>query len=91
MGDPLQTAANLLCLAKGQPNDIAHRYRALSDGFTASGISIWNSDYDELAILSFLDHSARLIVDRVVRYREDMKKLKPKPDRSLTFNLAPSG
>jgi len=89
-GDPLQTAANLLCLANGQPGDIANRYRALANGFKAAGISIWQSDYDELAILSFLDHPARVVVDRVVQYRANMTALKPKPDRSLTFNLASS-
>jgi Protein of unknown function (DUF4003) len=89
-GDPLQTAANILCLAKGQPNEIAHRYRALADGFKAASIRIWQSDYDELAILTFLDHPARIIVARVVKYRVHMTALRPKPDVSLTFNLASS-
>jgi hypothetical protein len=53
------------------PTDIEHS----SDGFKAAGIKIWQSDYDELAILSFLDHPARVVVERVV---------------SLTFNLASS-
>lgn len=89
-GDPLQTAANILYLAGVHAEKVASRYRALADGFKENGVAIWQSDYDELAILSFLDHSAKRIVDTVLRHREVMESLKPKPDRSLTFNLAAS-
>ena len=89
-GDPLQTAANLLYLANEQPREIAMRYRDLADGFEHANVSMWQSDYDELAILSFLGHPARVVVDRVVQHREVMKSLRPRPDRSLTFNLASS-
>ena len=89
-GNPLQTAANILYLAKLQPRDAARRYRKLADGFRKSGVSIWQSDYDELAILTFLDHPAKRVIDHVLENREAMKALRPKPDRSLTFNLAAS-
>ena len=62
----------------------------LAAGFKNAGVSIWQSDYDELAILSFLDHPPGRIVEHVLRHREVMESLKPKPDRSLTFNLASS-
>jgi len=90
VGDPLQTAANLLYLASGQPDDIAQRYRALAEGFKLAGVSIWRSDYDELAILSFLRHSAQQIVETVLSRRAVIETLKPKPGRGLTFNLASS-
>jgi hypothetical protein len=89
-GDPLQTAANLLYLASGQPHDIAQRYHALAEGFKLAGVSIWRSDYDELAILSFLHHSARQIIETVLARRAVIEALKPKPSRELTFNLASS-
>jgi hypothetical protein len=89
-GDPLQTAANILYLARLEPGTIAHRYRKLADGFRAKSVSIWQSDYDELAILSFLDHPTHVVVDRVLDNRAVMEALRPKPDRSLTFNLAAS-
>ena len=89
-GDPLQSAANLLYLVESTPAEIARRYRDLAEGFKRAGVSIWQSDYDELTILSFLDHPAKLVVDRVLAHREDMAALRPKPDRSLTFNLASS-
>ena len=89
-GDPLQTAANLLYLSRLDPVTAANRYFELANGFRDSGVSIWQSDYDELAILTFLDHPASRIVDYVLEDRQVMEKLRPKPDRSLTFNLAAS-
>ena len=62
----------------------------MGDGFRKNGVSIWQSDYDELAILTFLNHPTKRIVDCVLEHRETMKSLRPKPDRSLTFNLAAS-
>lgn len=89
-GDPLQTAANLLYLAHQPPHLVAGRYRELATSFRDAGVQIWRSDYDELAILSFLPQPAAKIVPRVLEYREAMTRLKPRPDRSLTFNLASS-
>jgi len=87
-GDPLQTAANLLYLSRLNPAVAAQRYFELANGFRQSGVSIWQSDYDELAILTFLGHSPHRVVERVLDHRRAMEELKPKPDRSLTFNLA---
>jgi len=89
-GDPLQTAANILYLAKRPSIDIAHQFRQLADGFKNSGVSIWQSDYDELAILTFLKHEATHIVRRTLEIREELKKIRPKLDRGMSFNLAAS-
>ncbi len=89
-GDPLQTAANILYLARLDPQQTASRYHALAEGFKGKGVSIWQSDYDELAILTFLDHPADRVVESVLRNREAMETLKPTPSRSFTFNLAAS-
>ena len=87
-GDPLQTAANLLYLANLDPDTAAARFRDLAVGFKAKKVAIWQSDYDELAILSFLDHPADVVIHRVLENRKGMKGLKPRPDGSVTFNLA---
>ena len=89
-GDPLQTAANLLYLSHLDPTVVAERYFELAHGFRQNGVAIWQSDYDELAILTFLNHSPYRVVERVLEHRKSMEELKPKPDRSLTFNLAAS-
>lgn len=89
-GDPLQTAANILYLKDLPPQTLATRYRDLATEFEHAGISMWQSDYDELAILAFLDHAPRRIVDRVVELRREMERLRPDPGRLMTFNLAAS-
>lgn len=89
-GDPLQTAANLLFLAKEKPQTVAMRYYALAEGFRAERTRIWQSEYDELAILAFLSQPAGEIVDRVLECQTGIRALKPRPDRSLAFNLASS-
>ncbi|MBN1419059.1 MAG: DUF4003 family protein [Planctomycetes bacterium] len=87
-GDPLQTAANILYLARRAPRDAARRYRDLAEGFRRAGVRIWRSDYDELAILTFLDAPAQRLIDHVLEIRGEMETLRPKPNRSMTFSLA---
>lgn len=89
-GDALQTAANILYLARLGPEETADRYEALSVGFQSAGVSIRKSDYDELAILTFLHQPPERVVETVLRHREVMRSLRPKPNGSMTFNLAAS-
>jgi len=90
IGNPLQTAANILYLSRLDARKAAQRYRSLADGFRKNRVAIWQSDYDELAILTFLNHPPKRVIDHVLKNREAMKTLRPRPDRSLTFNLASS-
>ena len=87
-GNQLQFAANMLYLAHQDPTLIAQRYRALADAFRAKDVSIWRSDYDELAFLSFLKQSPEEVVSRTLQHRKAMAQLKPKPDVFMTFSLA---
>lgn len=89
-GDYLQTAANILYLTHTEPIEIAERYSNLATAFRRAGVRMWQSDYDELAILSFLESPPDFIVEKVLTYREEMKTLYPKPDSTITFNLAAS-
>jgi len=89
-GNVLQSTANMLCLVPEKPATITKRFIDLAEGFRNNGVKIWQSDYDELAILTFLKHPTSRIVDRVLQHRETMKTIKPKPDRSLSFSMATS-
>jgi hypothetical protein len=89
-GDPLQTAACILALSGIGARVAARRFHGLAEAFRQAGVAIWKSDYDELAVLSFLDPPASEVADRVLRCRDAMAALRPKPDRSTTFNLAAS-
>ncbi|MBN2432879.1 MAG: DUF4003 family protein [Acidobacteria bacterium] len=87
-GDPLQTAANMLYLAGQSPPLLAEKYRFIYELFRKNRVRIYQSDYDELAILSMLPQDPRLIVDRMLRVRTELAKLKPKPSREVNFDLA---
>jgi hypothetical protein len=87
-GDPLQAAANLLFLAQEKPTIIASRFHTLIEGFRENGQRIWQSEYDELAILSMLNVPASDVVARTCAISETLRALRPRPDRALAFNLA---
>jgi hypothetical protein len=89
-GDPLQTAAHLLYLAHEKPTIIASRFHALAQAFRSESQRIWQSEYDELAILSLLNEPAARVVDRVLSCHDALRQVRPRPDRSLAFNLASS-
>jgi hypothetical protein len=87
-GDDLQTVSHILYFNPTADDEVLVRFQSLHDGFRAAGISMQRSDYDEIAILTFLDHDAAAVVGRVMEHREVMAALKPNPGRSLTFSLA---
>jgi hypothetical protein len=89
-GDPLQTAANLLYLAHDKPSAIAERFRSLAEAFRNASQRIWQSEYDELAILCLLAAPAAQVVERVLAHHEALRNVRPRPDRALAFNLASS-
>lgn len=86
-GDPLQTAANLLAASELPADLAAERYKGLADAFRAADVAIWTTDYDELAMLTFLAHPIDRIVERTLAHRAEAATLKPAPDRVMTFNL----
>ncbi len=87
-GNPLQTMANVLSLARSSSRELADRAVRLKDEFKQNGVRISQRDYDELAILCFLELRADRIVDTVLGKRDELKKIKPKIDRATTFDLA---
>jgi len=62
----------------------------LAAGFRGAGVKIYQSDYDELAILTFLGQDTDKIVSTVLEHREPIKLLKPQVDPGMTFSLAVS-
>ncbi len=89
-GDPLQTVSHVLYLAGCDARVVARRFRELAEAFRARRVRIWQSDYDEIAILSLLDRPVAQVVERVLGHRKAMKQLSPSPDSSLSFKLAAS-
>ena len=87
-GEALQLASHLLCVNPAAPQTVLARFRALHAGFRGAGIAMWQADFDELAVLTLLEHPPAVVVERVTRHREVMRGLRPKPDSLQTFSLA---
>ncbi|WAS90656.1 DUF4003 family protein [Nannocystis punicea] len=64
-GDPLQMAAHILYLGGVEAPVIVERFSGLLAAFRAAGAKIGTSEYDEVAILSFVAQSAANIVATV--------------------------
>lgn len=89
-GNALQSAANLLCLTDDSPKEIASRFAELAEAFRLRGTRVWQNEYDEIAILSFLTEPSSQIVSQVLDNQESIRELSTRPSRSLAFNLASS-
>ncbi len=87
-GNPLQSASHILYFCPRETKAAVEQFLALRDEFRAAKIRIFQTDYDELAALAFLDHDARAIVARVKEHRVPLSNLRPKPDRNTSFSLA---
>ena len=87
-GDPLQTAANVLYLARRKRWTAAERFHAMRRSFEAAGVPIHKADYEELAVLSFLDHPSSRIIKRALEIRDQLGTLDPAPEAQVTLSLA---
>lgn len=91
-GDPLQTAANILFLGGLEAPVIVARFSGLLAAFREAGAKIGTTEYDEVAILSFLAQPAATIVASVVELqaglRARLKWLSARDGLSLGASLA---
>ena len=87
-GNPLQTAANLLFLADGTPQQLAEKMAHLKAEFRGRKVRISQLNFDELAILAFLKQPAERVVADVVANREELKTVRPRFDAGTLFNAA---
>lgn len=87
-GDALQNAALVLALVPGAPTLLATRFRALYDAFAAAGLRMVAEDYDEIAVLGFSPAEPAVVVATLLRHRERIAVLAPRPDKQTSFSLA---
>lgn len=88
IGDALQMLSHLLYFNPAPDDVVVRRFFALRERFKQQSVAMWTSDHDELALLTFVDRPAHTVVDTVLRHRAEMRKLRPRPDASLSFSLA---
>lgn len=88
-GNQLQLATQLLYYAPGEDIELLRRFRDLYKRFQEEGLWMNSGDYDEVAILAFLEDPAELVVSCVLEDRAYLRELmKPKPSKQQGFTLA---
>jgi hypothetical protein len=87
-GAGLQMASHILAMAPGSDADVVNRFRALHDGFIAAGIQMWDTDFDEVALLCTLHQDAAQTVRTVVDHRAQIKEQLRVAGATVNFSLA---
>jgi len=87
-GDQLQRASHLLYFNPVEDQVALARFDGLFRQFKESGLWMHGGDYDEMAILSFVDAAPVTVVDKVLQHRESIAELRPRPGKEMSFSLA---
>ena len=89
-GDPLQRVSHMLYLNPKPDEEIISRFVSLREAVKAAGTKIYQSDWDELALLTFCDQSVPQVVGETLAFRDAMLELKPGVGRWIAFTLGSS-
>jgi len=87
-GDRLQRASHLMFFNPAEDRIAADRFDALFHAFKQQGLWMHGGDYDEMAILSFVDAAPDNVVGCVLDHREKISALRPRPGKEISFSLA---
>lgn len=87
-GSGLQMASHIACMADGTESEVVERFCALHAGFRAAGIQMWDSDLDEIALLSGLAQATDTTVSTVVEHRARIKAELRVAGPTVDFSLA---
>ena len=87
-GNQLQLVSHLLAVDPRGADVAVQRFRAVAERLRAADERVGASRYDEVALLALTQGSAGEVVDRVLRNRDRLRAVKPRPDRAVAFTLA---
>jgi hypothetical protein len=88
MGNQLQLTSHILALGSWGEEGAARRFTAIRDAFKARKRRIWESQYDEVALLSLTEGAPVAIARRVLSDVEKLRAVKPRPQPSIAFSVA---
>jgi hypothetical protein len=87
-GNQLQLVSHLLMFSDLGPREAAHRFTQAAEALRRSKQRVWQSQYDEVALLVLSGGPVDEIVPRVIDYRDRLRKAKPKPTPDIAFSIA---
>jgi len=88
MGNQLQLASHILTLVPMDGATAAARFSDLRRAFKERRHRIWESMYDELALLALTSGSPNAIADAVLSDTERLMAVRPKPQKSVALSIA---
>lgn len=87
-GNQLQLASHILSIADWSGAEAARRATALRDAFVSRKQRIGTDQYDEVALLCLTPGGPAQIAQNVLAYRDRLREVKPRPQKSVAFSLA---
>ena len=87
-GEQLQLVSHLLVFSDQGPREAARRFEQIARNLKAAKQCVWQSHYDEVALLVLSGGRADEVVPRVVEYRDRLRSVKPKPTADIAFSIA---
>jgi hypothetical protein len=87
-GNQLQLVSHLLMLSELGPQEAAQRFVRMAAALKRKGQRIWQSQYDEVALLVLSGARVDEVATKVVKYRDRLRAVKPRPQAAIAFSIA---
>jgi hypothetical protein len=87
-GEQLQLASHLLMFSDQGPREAAQRFDRTAKALKKAKQRVWQSHFDEVALLVLSGGHVDQVVPRVIEYRDRLREVKPKPTADIAFSIA---
>ena len=88
MGNQLQLVSHLMMFSSHGPHMAAERFAQMAAALKQKGQRVWQSQYDEVALLVLSGSAVDEVSTRVLRYRDQLRAVKPRPQADIAFSIA---
>ena len=87
-GNQLQLVSHLLAVDPRGTDTAVQRFALVAERLRAAGERVGTGRYDEAAVLALTQGSPGQVVDRVLEYRDRLRRARPRPSKDIAFSLA---
>ncbi len=87
-GEQLQLVSHLLVFSDLGPREAAERFDRTAKALKKAKQRVWQSHFDEVALLVLSGAHVDEVVPRVIEYRNRLLEVKPRPTADIAFSIA---
>ncbi len=87
-GEQLQLVSQLLMFSDLGPREAVHRFERIATALKKARQRVWQSHFDEVALLVLSGGRVDQVVPKVIDYRDRLRAVKPKPTADIAFSIA---